>query len=182
MRRVGVLVARERGGRWRALIAEVRQVFSGELIYSSNWDHYDYVPFWDAVDAVGLSGYYELTRSKDPSLEELVTEWSRIRDRILRWREREGVTQPLVFTEVGYANQDGTNIYPWDYTADAAPDPEEQALCYEAFIRAWHGRPELAGVFFYNWFGFDTLEDVSYSPRGKPAAQILRAWYGSPGR
>ena len=75
-------------------------------------------------------------------------------------------------------NQDGANIHPWDYTGSAEPDPAEQALCYESFIRVWHGRPGFAGVFFYNWFGFDTLEDTGYSPRGKPAAQVIRAWYG----
>jgi hypothetical protein len=165
-------------GRWRELIAKVREVFTGEVIYSANWDHYEHVGFWDGVDAIGLSGYYELTRSKDPSLEELTASWTRIRDRILEWRAGVEGAPPIVFTEIGYANLDGTNVYPWDYTMQGEPDPAEQALCYEAFMRAWDGRPELEGVYFYNWFGFDTLEDTGYSPRGKPAAQLIRLWYG----
>ncbi len=168
--------------RWRILIARVREVYSGRLIYSANWDHYKRVTFWDELDAIGLSGYYELTRSKTPTLDELIAPWVAARDQIFGWRSSEGLAQPIVFTEIGYANQDGTNIYPWDYTMKNPPDPEEQALCYEAFIRTWHGQPGLGGVFFYNWFGFDTLEDTGYSPRGKPAAQTMKMWYGAVGR
>lgn len=163
--------------RWRALIARARSVYSGEIIYSANWDHYEAVPFWDAVDRIGLSGYYELTKSKEPTLEELTRAWTGIRDRILGWRARAGLAPPILFTEIGYANLDGTNIYPWDYTMKGDADPGEQALCYEAFIRAWDGQPGFSGVFFYNWFGLGTREDTGYSPRGKPAARLIRTWY-----
>ena len=166
------------GNRWRELIAQVRQVYSGEVIYSANWDHYQRMPFWNAVDAIGLSGYFELTRSTDPSLEKLTEEWTRLRKTILAWRGREQGSKPIVFTEIGYSNQDGTNMYPWDYAREAPPDPREQAMCYEAFIRAWHGQPGFGGAFFYNWFGFDSLTDTGYSPRGKPAAQLIKIWYG----
>lgn len=164
---------------WRGLIARVRTVFSGEVIYSSNWDHYDKVPFWDAVDQIGLSGYYELTKSKEPSLNDLTRAWEITREEILRWHASAAPATPILFTEIGYANLDGTNIYPWNYTMKGRPDPREQALCYEAFIRTWAGRPEIQGVYFYNWFGLDSLDDTGYSPRGKPAAHLLRLWYDS---
>lgn len=163
--------------RWRAVIAHVREVYSGRLIYSANWDHYAKVDFWDAVDAVGLSGYYELTRDKDATLDQLTDAWAFTRDKILAWHGANAPETPILFTEIGYANIDGTNLYPWDYTMAGDPDPAEQALCYEAFIRAWTGVDALQGVYFYNWFGLDTLEDTGYSPRGKPAAQVLRTWY-----
>lgn len=164
--------------RWRDLIGNVREIYSGEVIYSSNWDHYRYVPFWEEVDAIGLSGYYELTRSREPALGELVEAWTEVRDEILEWRDNEArLDEPIIFTEIGYANIDGTNIYPWDYTMKADPDPAEQALCYEAFIRVWDGQEALRGAFFYNWFGIDSIEDTGYSPRGKPAAHLLKTWY-----
>lgn len=166
------------GNRWRDLIAQVRQVYSGEVIYSANWDHYQRMPFWNSVDAIGLSGYFELSRSTDPSLEVLTKEWTRLRKTILAWSAREQGSKPIVFTEIGYSNQDGTNMYPWDYAREAPPDPREQAMCYEAFIRAWHGQPGFGGAFFYNWFGFDSLTDTGYSPRGKPAAELIKIWYG----
>lgn len=162
---------------WRTLIGRVREVYSGTIFYSSNWDHYREVPFWDAVDRIGLSGYYELTKSKDPTRDQLTEEWTAIRKHILDWKSEIAPDTPLVFTEIGYANLDGTNIYPWDYTMEGPADPREQALCYEAFIRSWSGEPELGGVYFYNWFGVDSVEDTGYSPRGKPAAHLIKLWY-----
>ena len=164
-------------GRWRRLIAEVRRVYHGRLLYSANWDHYQRVEFWDALDLIGLSGYYELTRTPEPTFEQLAERWSRVRDKILGWRRERGLDRPIVFTEIGYANRDGANMAPWDYSRTGPPDPEEQALCYNAFIQAWHGVPELRGVYFYNWFGYDTIEDTGYSPRGKPAAKLIDVWY-----
>jgi len=164
--------------RWRELIEAARRVFDGEILYSANWDHYRAVPFWDALDAVGLAGYYELSRTPEPTLEDLLETWALEREAILDWRASVGLDLPVVFTEIGYANQDGTNMYPWDYTRRAPPDPAEQALCYDAFIRTWHGRPEFGGVFFYNWFGRADLNDPGYSPRGKPAAALIRLWFG----
>jgi len=162
---------------WRALIEKVREVYSGTIFYSSNWDHYRKVPFWDAVDRIGLSGYYELTKSKEPALGDLTKAWSEVRKNILNWKKEVAPDTPLVFTEIGYANLDGTNVYPWDYTMEGPPDPREQALCYEAFIRTWTGEPGFGGVYFYNWFGIDSIEDTGYSPRGKPAAHLIRLWY-----
>lgn len=164
--------------RWSELIRDVRAIFSGRLLYSANWDHYDQVPFWSELDAIGISGYFELTQTPDPGLAELTAAWNIRRDRLLAWRERAQLAQPIVFTEIGYANMDGTNMFPWKHRQPAAaPDPEEQALCYAAFIRAWQDAEPLRGVFFYDWFGYDTLDDRGYSPRGKPAAGVIRDFY-----
>src|SRR5690606_31839344 len=46
--------------RWRALALEIRARFSGTLTYSANWDRLDAVPFWDAVDEIGLTAYFPL--------------------------------------------------------------------------------------------------------------------------
>ena len=100
--------------RWRALIASVRGVFGGRLLYSANWDHYAGVPFWTDVDLVGLTGYYRLTESTQPAQEELDAAWRAVRDRLVKWQR--GVGRPLVFTELGYPSIDGAARSPWDYT------------------------------------------------------------------
>ena len=126
---------------------------------------------------IGLSGYYEIGTTTTPTIEQLTHNWGRVRDWIMDWRREEKLEQLIVFTEIGYANQDGTSMHPWDYTRQASPDPEEQALCYESFIRVWHGQEGFGGVFFYNWFGMDSLTDTGYSPRGKPAAQTMKTCF-----
>ncbi|MBI1785380.1 hypothetical protein HYR69_09575 [Candidatus Sumerlaeota bacterium] len=163
---------------WHEIIAFARSVYPGILLYSANWDHYRQVPFWDDLDAIGISGYYELAKSHGYGLDELERSWESEKDALLSWRSLSHPSKKIVFTEIGYANQQGAAIHPWDYTRDAPPNPAEQALCYEAFIRAWHGHPELDGVFFYDWFGTGGPADTSYSPRCKPAALLIKIWYG----
>ena len=63
---------------------------------------------------------------------------------------------------------------PWDYTTGTARDDGEQRRCYEAAIKTWANTPGLQGVFFWNWFPDG---DRGYTPRGKPAEQVLRSWY-----
>lgn len=166
--------------RWRSLIKAVRRIFSGELTYSANWDHYDRVGFWSDLDYIGLSAYYELTRSTTPTLSELARAWRKVRSEILAWRTSAGLEEvPLLFTEVGYPSIDGCAAKPWDYTAKQAPiDLPEQAACYEAFVRCWDGRAELGGVFFYEWWGEGGPGDRRYTPRGKPALEVIRTWFG----
>ncbi len=165
-------------GRWRKLISEVRQVFQGQLLYSANWDHYADVPFWSQLDLVGLTGYYRLTESRDPSQTELDAAWRGIRDRLVRWHAKVG--KPLLFTELGYPSIDGAARSPWDYTGDRALDLDEQRRCYEAFYRAWANEPALRGVFFWNWWGPGGKSDPWYTPKGKPAEAIIRRWYSRP--
>jgi hypothetical protein len=83
----------------------------------------------------------------------------------------------LLFTEVGYYSELGTNIYPWDYTRNKPISLEEQRRCYQAFADVWSESPELNGVFFWNWFGPGGKLDKGYTPRGKPAECVLREWF-----
>lgn len=163
--------------RWLDLIDRVRlRAEKLELLYSANWDHYRPVTFWDAVDVIGLTAYWELTRSHDASTEALAAAWEAPRAELARWSEALG--RPVVFTEIGYPSLDGGAAWPWDETRRADVDLEEQARAYRAFRRAWSGRDLLAGVYFWNWFGFGGPKDGNYTPRGKPAEEVLRSWYG----
>lgn len=166
---------------WRELIGRVRRVFGGRLTYGANWDHYEEPGFWPLLDAIGLSAYYELTQSLTPTQDELNASWVGVRERLLSWRARAGLaSKSLIFLEVGYPSLDGGARHPWDYTAKAKTDVEEQAMAYRAFVNAWTGRSELLGVFFYEWWGEGGLDDGKYTPRGKPALRIVREYFQAP--
>lgn len=163
---------------WTALVAEVRRVYRGKLVYSANWDHYDKVRIWHLVDLAGLSAYYQLTDGSQPaSLERLVHAWRE--QRVLISRFRATVNKPLVFTELGYHSQRGTNAWPWNESADKPVSLAEQADCYRAFIRVWDAVPYLEGVYFWNWFGYGGPDSREYCPRGKPAAAEICRWFGA---
>lgn len=164
---------------WATLVRAVRAEFHGRVTYSANWDHYREVPFWDQLDAIGLSAYYELSTSTTPTPAELLAAWRATRDRLLDWRRERRLNAPLLFLELGYPSVDGCASRPWDYTQAGAVDLEEQRLCYAAFAEAWRDVPELDGVFFYEWTGEGGPHDRRYTPRGKPALEVVRALFAA---
>ena len=162
---------------WRALIGEVRRAYSGRLLYSANWDHYQWPAFWSEMDLIGMTAYYELAESEDEvvDLELLKSRWEPIRDELVRFSQSVG--RPFVFTEIGYYSQRGTAWHPWDYTRRVGVQMEEQYLCYRAFYEVWRDVPEFHGMFFWHWYGAGGSDDQTYTPRGKPAADVIRHWF-----
>jgi hypothetical protein len=168
--------------RWRKVIASVRAVYRGAITYSANWDHYDAVGFFDALDYAGVTGYFELAEKarateEDPGIEQLVHSWREVYQRLMRWQHRVG--KPILMTEVGYLSQRGAAARPWNEGANEALDLDLQRRCYEAFRRVWDGEDRLAGAYFWNWFGWGGPTSKEYTPRAKPAAKEVAAWYGA---
>jgi hypothetical protein len=162
--------------RWYALASAVRAVYPGTLVYSANWDHYAHVSFWERVDAVGVSSYAPLAASADAPVAEMEAAWRARRAELVDFATRAG--KPLWLTELGCPSRDGAATAPWDYTRDAPVDLEEQRRVYAAFARAFADEPRLTGVFVWNWWGEGGPDDGDYTPRGKPAGEVLRAFFG----
>lgn len=161
--------------RWRDLIKRVRRVYKGQLTYSANWDHFEPVSFWDALDVVGVTGYQELSSSAEPSDKELLSGYRPFMKRLHSWAMAKGVR--YIFTEVGYPSQAHAASRPWDYRNAGAPDLALQMRCYRALYQAWQNDPRLAGLYMWNWFGEGGPADGGYTPRNKPAARVLSHWY-----
>lgn len=172
------LVSRERSRlRWLELIDRVRLTAPAlHLVYSANWDHFREVSFWDAVDVVGVTGYFEIAKRFDASEAEMVAAWAPIRRDLERFSKELG--RPIVLTEVGYPSLDGGAMWPWDETRRAEVDHEEQRRAYAAFVQAWGGARFLDGVYFWNWFGEGGPASSDYTPRDKPAARVIASFYG----
>lgn len=171
--------------KWRQLIRDVRRVFPGKLSYSSNWDHYKVVEFWDELDLVCMTSYYKLSNEPNPSLETLIDAWKPIRRGLLRWQEEIG--KPLLFTEVGWCSQEGASIEPWNYYHNQKPTAaghQEQARCYRAFMETWKDEllndkgSVIGGAIWWEWMNVPGgPEDYNYIPKGKPAEKELRKWF-----
>ncbi len=131
----------EHQARWQQLIAHCRQRFPGQLIYSTTWDTYHKVAFWDHLDAVGVSGYWDITTlaqdPEHPTPVELKQRWLEIKHRLLAYADTQN--KPVLLTEVGYPSLPWALKNPWNYinTDHSAPDHDAQALGYAAFIAAW---------------------------------------------
>jgi hypothetical protein len=159
--------------RWRPLVARVRGVFAGKLLYSVNWDHYRQARLPELVDEDGITGYFNLREPTAPADDAaLEAGWRRVRRELEAWQA--GNPRGFVFTELGYRSRAGTSATPWDEGSPGVPDVEEQRRAFAAFRRAWAGSPLLDGVYVWNWYGWGGPGTTSYTPRGKPAEQEVR--------
>ena len=167
--------------RWRALIQRVRGAYHGKVCYSANWDHFRPIEFWDQLDFIGLTSYFTLADRRNPTVEEIVARWEPIRRDVLAWQRRIG--KPILFTEVGWCSQEGAATAPWNYYQNQVATPaghEEQRRLYEAFLQVWGATPELTGIIWWEWTpGPGGPDDFGYSPRNKPAEQVLRRWFAA---
>jgi hypothetical protein len=175
----------EQTDRWRTLIKQVRQRFSGLLSYSANWDHYETPEFWSDLDIVGMTTYHDMNTPKHPALGQLVEAWKPIKSKILAWREKIGLS--IVFTEVGWPNQVTCANQPWNYYgAVDEPDPQTQANCFEAFFQTWMDEPNVAGILVWEWRNNPGMvggpEDTSYLLCGKPAEEVLHRYFKGQGQ
>lgn len=166
---------------WMRIIKRVRWLYSGQIGYSANWDHYRSIPFWSDLDLMGMTSYYTLSEGKDPTVEEMTTRWQSIKRGILDWQKI--LNKPIVFTEVGWCSQQGAASAPWNYYQSKEVDLEEQRACYESFLKVWADVPEIAGLLFWKWATNDGgPEDIGYTPKNKPAEQELRHFFAERGR
>ncbi len=174
--------ASQRPDDWRALIAEIRSVYSGELTYAANWwREYQEVPFWDLLDYIGIQAYFPLSSSESPSLDELKSGWREHLPAITEVHER--FDRPVLFTEVGYKSTPGAAAEPWVWPDRSAPLPpldlELQANAYRAFFEVVWPQPWVAGAYFWKWHPFQPPgDDPDFTPQGKPAERVMRGWYG----
>jgi hypothetical protein len=164
---------------WRGLIAQVRQVFSGEITYSVNWETNptDFrTGFWSQLDFLSVDAYFPLDRTPAvATVPQMTSDWRRWLD-LLDGLDRP-FGKPIVFTEVGVAPKLGAHLKPWNQQAGAQLDLDEQSSYYQATCAAttrsinglywWAAGPELPG----------DLSADDYNPLGRPAEAAMQACY-----
>ena len=172
-------------GRWRALIGGVRGRFTGKLTYSANWggegftEEWSRIPFWDVLDYLGLSAYFELATTTTPTVESMKMSWASWRANKIgpfqaRWNK------PVLFIEGGYRSGDGTARQPWNSWDNWPLDQQEQVDCWEALFEFWSGVSWFAGGEFwlFNTNANTSATDGGYEIQNKPAYNTVKAWFG----
>jgi hypothetical protein len=175
---------------WRQVIDSVRTRFSGKVTYAANWDSYSvsWIEFWDALDYVGVDAYFPLTNSFNPTVHQLINAWSYSTASGFNgrnWTNELYATctqtgKDLIFTEIGYCSQDGTNTQPWNWNISPNIDLQEQADCYNAALEAFKDKTWFKGWFWWNWEtdpNAGGASDKYFTPQNKPAQTVLRQYY-----
>lgn len=164
---------------WRAIIARLRGLTSSKLTYASNWSDYARVPFWDALDAIGVEAYFPLGEKADPSAEELAAAWRGRIAELHALHERTG--KPVVFTELGYTLSLEAATRPW---ADGHVPGEQRAQaealqqrCLSAALAAIEPEREwLRGAFLWKWFVGRSRGESFAMQSPAMRAVIAQAW------
>ena len=167
-----------REGDWREVIDGIRQRYSGILTYAANYDEYNTIEWWDAVEYIGIDAYFALTSKLDPTVAELEQAWQPIAQQIKEFSEENN--KKILFTEIGYQSVDGTNIHPWYSTG--AIDLNEQADAYNAFLNIYNDKNWVQGIVWWNWEAWGDQggpADSDFTTRNKPAELVIRErWAG----
>jgi hypothetical protein len=137
--------------RWLRIIAAVRAVYYGKLTYGANWNEYDKVKFWDALDYLGVLAYFPLCKSDDPTSAELAAAWEKRSAELQRFSQRNGGKQ-FVFIEIGYNESAKAAAEPWSFATGGEHAREIQERCLEAALALTCKPPYLAGMFLWKWF------------------------------
>ncbi|MEZ4687246.1 MAG: hypothetical protein R3B47_14615 [Bacteroidia bacterium] len=123
---------------WLDLIEKTRKQYSGKLGYAANFDNYQEVGFWHALDFIGINAYFPL-REANPALVEdslyatLQNGWERVFAEIDSFRLRDSLPDmPVIFTELGYLYRKHCTIQPWAGFGFSVvgKEPDEQLLVW----------------------------------------------------
>ena len=166
---------------WRKLIQEIRGVYTGKLTYAANWDEYQRVPFWDALDYIGIDAYFPLSAVKTPTVANYEQGWKPHKKQIVRLQKR--VQKPILFTEFGYRSIDFSGKKPWDSKRIVAGvNLEAQTNALQAIYNQFWKEDWFAGGFVWKWFhSHDRAggeQNNRFTPQNKPAARLLKELYG----
>jgi len=173
---------------WRRVIQEVRERFKGPITYSSlckpfasdSFPEMSRIKWWDAMDYIGVTGYYQLTDKNDPTVEELKAAWTEKGHLALMENLSSRFNKPIIITEIGYYSKDGVNRWPAGYGREAPIDLQEQADCYQAALEVLWGKPWLKGIFWFQWDADPSSggsNSDTFTPYGKPAQEVLKRFY-----
>ena len=165
---------------WTQLILEVKNIYKGKLTYAANWDEYKRVPFWIQLDYIGVDGYFPVSESKTPPINEIKAGWSQWKNEMKTLSD--SVNKKILFTEFGYRSVDFSGKEPWnsDQTLKGVNLKAQSNLFNVIFEELWN-EEWFAGGYLWKWFidhervgGFD---NHMFTPQNKPAESIIRANY-----
>ncbi len=173
--------AQKQDARWRKIIAAIRQVYHGQLTYGGNWDSFQEVTFWDALDEIGVLAYFPLTKTENPGREEISAAWEKKCAELTAYSKAHG-NKKFVFVEIGYNRSARAAAEPWAFKMGGASADEIQQRCIEVALDLPQRCQALAGMYWWKWFPeLPSHEEENYrlqTPEIK--ALIAKHWKEAP--
>jgi hypothetical protein len=175
---------------WKQVIAAARSVFNGHVTSShtrladfekqlSQRDHW-----WYDLDSLGTSFYDPVSDKSGSTLDEMVAS---LQPRVEHHRRIAALYgKPYYFGECGCCSTAGATRKPYGWNNPGGYDGQEQANFLEAVLRTFWNEPWWMGLYWWKWdeqndrpqFRDDPRGDKGFTLDGKPAAEVMKQWYG----
>jgi hypothetical protein len=141
----------DRKNDWRGVIAAVRLATGAPLLYAANWAaNAPRVPFWDALDAIGVDFYDPLAKTEKAS-DAIIEDGARRAARPLAELSLK-LGKPVILAEAGYPAVRAAWIEPHDENARRPADPKDAARAISALYRALAEDTWWKGVYWWKAF------------------------------
>jgi hypothetical protein len=134
---------------WREIIGRLRAASDVPMTYAANWSDYRQVPFWDALDVIGIQAYFPIAGER-PTREELDRGWQRRMAELRRFAHAN--EKSILFTEIGYSRSTRAAVEPWLTGRGGLEAEALQALCLDAALDSIVREPLVVGAFLWKWF------------------------------
>lgn len=188
--------------RWKQLIADVKNVFSGELHVivdrfgfkdgkngEENWLTYDYYQLADIVELNFYNFEKEYNLSDNPSLEEMKVVWQKYLNDITRRSQKENFK--LTLGTVIFSTENGINNGIIEFhdivgnTIDyVRADWDAQAKAYQALFEVLEVDDSIGRIMVGGYWWDDAMDPkvkvkISFAPsiRNKPAEAVIEKWF-----
>ncbi len=166
---------------WRRIIGAVREVYRGKITYVANWDSLEKVPFWDAVDLIGVHAYFPLTAEANPERQEVKRGWQHHLAR-LRELSAKHNGKRILFAEIGYNRSSEAARQPWSPVIEDRPATRElRRRLMEVALERIEAEPTIAGMFWWKWIPGPSHYDRDFSMRDPEARAALSHYWGRSG-
>jgi hypothetical protein len=182
--------------KWRNAISEIRQSYPGLLVYDINHGREMTLGWWDLVDIIGVSGYYQVPPPEGVAIEEAVkqtTSQAEIAAELAKVKQQLAEVsakwhKPILMIETGVTNVRGCARYPWSHPSEHPESPldeAEQANYYRAFFETFADTPWFMGYAWWDWPAklyprVEAGENRGFCIYGKEAEEVLKVWYAKP--
>ncbi len=163
---------------WRRIITKIRAVNDGPLTYAANWTDFERVPFWDALDVVGIQAYFPLTDAPTSDADTLRQAWDSRMSKLRKYGER--FNRNIVFTELGYNRSSLAPVRPWEYESeDGAAARAIQEACLRAALESIETEERVVGSFLWKWFPGERRQPRNFNMQEPRVMQVIsETWAG----
>lgn len=185
--------------RWDEIIKKIRENYSGRIgfntfiskeynkvlsfspdgvrRFSTDVDFYG-VELWTGISDNGVETQEVLDENADSVISKIVTAVS-------------GLRKPVIISGLAYSSADKTSMGEKGVSGNTNGlsaleernnelvfDGKEQAMVYEAYLKAIARHPEILGIYSYGYSFIELPDSFSYSIRGKEAENVVKEWFG----